>query len=488
MYFVAKVSAGKARKSTPDSGDPSWPGAKKRTQRGPFRGRDLGLRLKGARNTSPGFSRTGPNVRVQPCMGKRSEECHRGVRRFRPVKEMRNSTRLHGRGEIWGQTGRFAYFRRELLLLSCALAPLLSACSKPGSERANLGPQEVLVTEVIQRDVPVVREWIGSLDGSVNADIRARVSGYLVSQNYREGTLVHQGDLLFQIDSSTYEAAMEQAKSAVAQSEANQLQAEQTEKRETQLFEQKVESAQNRDNAVQANVAAKAEVKAQQAALRQAQLNLQFTKITAPVSGIAGIANPGVGDLVGPSDAQALMTMSTVDPIKAYLKISEQDYLKFARRVEQLRDTGGVAPPAEIILADGTLYPHQGKFSAVDREVDQQTGTIRLAALFPNPANILRPGGFVRVRVTVRQILGAILVPQRAVNELQTSYEVAVVGGGNKVEIRSVKVGDTVGTLWVIEEGMRPGERVIVEGAQKVRDGQEVKPMPWTPSAPTKAQ
>jgi membrane fusion protein, multidrug efflux system len=389
-------------------------------------------------------------------------------------------------GEIWDKAGRFAYLP---LLLCCALAPLLSGCSKSSPEAPNFGPQEVLVTEVIQKDVPLVREWIGSLDGSVNADIRARVSGYLIAQNYKEGTLVHQGDPLFQIDSSTYEAAVEQAKSALAQSEANQLQADQTEKRETQLFEQKVESAQNRDNAVQANVAAKAEVKAQQAALRQAELNLQFTKIIAPVSGIAGIANPGIGDLVGPSDAQPLMTMSTVDPIKAYLKISEQDYLKFARRVEQARSVAGeMAPPVEIILADGTLYPHPGKFSAVDREVDQQTGTIRLAALFPNPNNILRPGGFVRIRVTIRNIPGALLVPQRAVNELQTSDEVAVVEGENKVKIRPVKVGERVGMLWVIEEGIKPGDRVIVEGAQKVRDGQLVKPMPWTPSAITKVQ
>src|SRR3984885_14348945 len=283
-------------------------------------------------------------------------------------------------------------------LLCLLILPLLCGCSKKSSPDLNLGPPEVLVTEVLQQNVPVVREWIGSLDGSVNADIRARVSGYLVSQNYKEGTLVHQGDALFQIDASTYEAALEQAKSALAQAEANQLQSEQTEKRETQLFEQKVESAQNRDNAVQANVAAKAEVKAQQAGLRQAELNLQFTKITAPVNGIAGIANPGIGDLVGPSDSQPLTTMSTVDPIKAYLKISEKDCLKFARRVEQARGVAGeMAPPVEIILADGTLYPHQGKFSAVDREVDQQTGTIRLAILFPNPENILRPGGFVRV-------------------------------------------------------------------------------------------
>jgi membrane fusion protein (multidrug efflux system) len=180
--------------------------------------------------------------------------------------------------------------------------------------------------------------------------------------------------------------------------------------------------------------------------------------------------------------------MSTVDPIKAYLKISEQDYLKFARRVEQARRAGEVTPPAEIILADGTLYPHQGKFSAVDREVDQQTGTIRIAALFSNPDNILRPGGFIRVRVTVRNIPGALLVPQRAVNELQTSYEVAVVGEENRVQIRTVKAGDRVGALWVIEEGIKPGDRVIVEGAQKVLDGQLVRPMPWTPSPAAKTQ
>jgi membrane fusion protein (multidrug efflux system) len=388
------------------------------------------------------------------------------------------------------RAGPFGYFVRQFsrrsLLVSCALAPFLSGCSKP--QPPTFGPQEVLVTEVIQQDVPVVKEWIATLDGSVNADIRARVSGYLISQNYKEGAFVHQGELLFQIDPSTYEAAVEQAKSSLAQSQANQLQADQSAKRETQLFEQKVESAQARDNAVQANIAAQAEVKAQQAALRHAELNLQFTRIVAPVSGIAGIANPGIGDLVGPSDAQPLTTMSTVNPIKAYLKISEQDYLKFARRVERDRTAGEMAPPAEIILADGILYPHQGKFSAVDRAVDQQTGTIRLAALFPNPDNVLRPGGFVRLRVTVRHIPGALLVPQRAVNELQSSYEVALVGEENKVEIRSVKVGDRVGKLWVIEEGVKLGDRVIVEGAQKVRDGQRVKPMPWTPSAAPQAQ
>jgi membrane fusion protein, multidrug efflux system len=395
------------------------------------------------------------------------------------------------RPSLLTRQSRLLYYREKagyFSYLLCLLAlPLLSGCSKKSSPELNLGPPVVLVTEVLQQDVPVVREWIGSLDGSVNADIRARVSGYLVSQSYKEGTLVHQGDELFQIDPSTYQAALEQAKSSLAQAEANQLQSEQAEKRETQLFEQKVESAQNRDNAVQANVAAKALVKAQQAALRQAELNVQFTNITAPVTGIAGIANPGIGDLVGPSDTQPLTTMSTVDPIKVYLKISEQDYLKFARRVEQSRTAGELAPPVEIILADGTLYPQRGKFSAVDREVDQQTGTIRLAALFPNPNNVLRPGGFVRVRVTVRNTPKALLVPQRAVNELQTSYEVALVSGADKVETRTVKVGNRVGTLWVIEEGISQGDRVIVEGAQKVRNGELVKPMPWTSSAPAEA-
>jgi RND family efflux transporter MFP subunit len=374
------------------------------------------------------------------------------------------------------------------LLKFCFVLGLLSGCSKKGFEESSLGPPEVLVTDVVQQDVPIVREWIGSLDGSVNADIRARVSGYLISQNYKEGSLVSKGDLLFQIDPSTYEAVVEQSKSAVAQAEANQLQTQRTEERETQLFEQKVESQQNRDNAVQSNAAAKAEVKAQQAMLRQAQLNLDFTRIAAPVTGIAGIANPGIGDLVGPSDAQPLMTMSTVDPIKAYFRISEQDYLKLAGKIEEGRASGESPPPVEIILADGSLYPHKGKFSAVDRDVDQQTGTIRLAALFPNSENILRPGGFVRVRVTVKQMNRALLVPQRAINELQTSFEVVVVGGDAKAEIRAVKPGERVGSLWVIEEGLQPGDRVVVEGAQRVRNGQTVKPMPWIAPIVSKPQ
>jgi RND family efflux transporter MFP subunit len=384
-------------------------------------------------------------------------------------------------------SGRGARRWFEAIFLSTVIC-LSAGCTKPGAGGMSSEPPEVLVTEVQQKDVPIVREWIGSLDGSVNADIRARVSGYLISRNYKEGSLVHQGDLLFQIDPSVYEAAVEQAKSGVAQAEANQLQAQQTEQREVQLFEQKVESQQSRDNAVQNNTAAKAALKAQQAALKQAELNLEFTQVTAPITGVAGIANPGIGDLVGPSDSQPLTTVSTLDPIKAYIQISEQDYLKVAQRIVEDRANPTPAPPAEIILADGSLYPQQGKFSAIDRQVDDQTGTIRLAALFPNPDNILRPGQFVRVRVTVKTVHGALLVPQRAVNELQTSYELAVVGADNKAEIRSVKVGDRIGSLWVVEDGLKPGERVVVEGLQKVRDHEPVKTVEWNPAQSERSQ
>jgi RND family efflux transporter MFP subunit len=380
---------------------------------------------------------------------------------------------------------RFSFGSLVLLAIVAAFA----ACSKSGTNDITSGPPEVLVTEPLQQDVPVVREWIGSLDGAVNADVRARVSGYVISQNYKEGTVVKEGDLLFQIDPSVYEAAVELAKASLAQAEANQLQTEQTEQRETQLFEQKVESAQNRDNAVQSNTAAKAAVKAQQASLRQAELNLEFTKITAPIGGVVGIANPGIGDLVGPSDANPLATISTVDPIKVYFQISEQDYLKVAQeRIDANRTSPAPAPPVQIILADGTLYPPQGKFSAVDRQVDNQTGTIRLAALFPNPDNILRPGQFVRVRVTVRTLHGALLVPQRAINELQTSFELAVIGADNKAEIRTVQVGERVGSLWVVEDGLKPGERVVVEGLQKVRANEPVKPTEWKPEHPAQSQ
>jgi membrane fusion protein (multidrug efflux system) len=358
------------------------------------------------------------------------------------------------------------------------------SCSKSNQAAEILSaPPEVLITEVIQKDVPINREWIGSLDGSVNADIRARVSGYVTSLNFKEGRLVQKGDLLFQIDSTTYEAALEQAKAGLTQAQANQVQSEQTEKREVQLYEEKVESAQNRDNAIQANSAAKAEVKVQEAGVRQAEINLEFTKIVAPLTGIVGITSIGIGDLVGPSDAQPVTTISTVDPIKVYFQISEQDYLKAAESVHTAKSDAASSLPIQMILSNGELYPYSGTFSAADRQVDQQSGTIRLVALFPNAQNILRPGQFVRVRVTTKNIAGALLVPQRAVTELQGGYQIVVVDSENKAQVRPVKVAERVGSLWVVTEGLKLGERVVVEGAQKVRDGQTVKPSPWSTPA-----
>jgi membrane fusion protein, multidrug efflux system len=371
-----------------------------------------------------------------------------------------------------------------LQVLAAGGVALLSSCSKSNQAAEILSsPPEVLITDVVQKDVPVIREWIGSLDGSVNADIRARVSGYVTSLNYKEGGLAQKGDLLFQIDPTTYEAALEQAKAALTQAQANQVQTEQTEKREIQLYDEKVESAQNRDNAIQANSAAKAEVKAQEAAVRQAEINLEFTKIVAPVTGIVGISTPGIGDLVGPSDAQPLTTISTVDPIKVYFQVSEQDYLKAAESIHGDKSNSAASVPIRMILSNGELYSFPGTFSAADRQVDQQSGTIRLVALFPNPNNILRPGQFVRVQVTTRTIAGALLVPQRAVTELQGEYQVVVVDSENKAQVRSVKVGDRVGSLWVVMDGLKLDEHVVVEGAQKVRDGQTVKSSPWSAPA-----
>ena len=365
----------------------------------------------------------------------------------------------------------------------CLVVSVLVGCSKHPPSVPNLGPPEVLVTDALQKDVPVVREWIGSLDGSTNADVRAQITGRLISKDYQEGKLVHAGDLLFQVDPSSFQAALEQAKANLTQAEANQIQTQLTEEEMVGLFEKRVESKQNRDNAVQANTAAKATVKAQQAAVNQAQINLDYCKIKAPITGIAGIANPGIGGLVSPTDSQPLTTISDLDPIKAYFYISEQDYLKVAKWREEHKDSAEAAPPVQLILADGALYDRSGRVAVLDRSVDNQTGTIRLAALFPNPENVLRPGQFVRVRITARTLAGAVVVPQRAVNQLQTSYELAVVGSDKKAEIRTVNVGEQFGSSWVIESGLKPGESVIAEGMQKIKDGEIVKPEPWKPSA-----
>lgn len=336
---------------------------------------------------------------------------------------------------------------------------------------------EVEVVTVTQRDVPVFAEWVGTTEGLVNAKIRAQVTGYLAAQNYKEGTSVKKGDLLFEIDPRTFKAALDQAQAQLAIAKARLGKTELDVKRYRPLAKESAISQQELDDAVQANLAAKASVQAAEASVEQARLSLSFTRITSPVDGIAGSANAQMGDLVGPTQTGDLTTVSTVDPIKVYFPISEQEYLSLAR---DMIKTGGVpqgrAKEIELILADGSVFPHKGEVSFAERQVDVKTGTIRIAVVFPNPRNLLRPGQFGRVRAVMDVRKGAVMIPQRAVLELQGSYRVAVVGPDNKAAIRPVKTGERVDSMWVITSGLNPGERVVVEGIQKVRDGMSVNP------------
>ncbi len=384
-----------------------------------------------------------------------------------------------------------------------------------------VAPPEVEVVPVAQRDVPVYGEWIGTLEGMVNATIKAQVTGYLRQQRYTEGALVTQGQVLFEIDPRPFQAALDQAKGELAkaqgqlgqasaqlvqahaqraQAEANQGKTQLDVNRFTPLAKAEAISAQDLDNAVQDNLAAKAQVAAAQAGIDVAQaaivaakaaveaakaqvataiLNLGFTTIMSPITGIAGIATAQIGDLVGPNSG-TLTTVSTLDPIKVYYTASEQEYLTSVRHHPTATARAAVETQAalELLLADGTTYPYKGTFFVTDREVNVQTGAIRLAGLFPNPGNVLRPGQYGRVRAVTNRQEGALLVPQRAVTELQGRSQVAVVTEANTIDMRTVKVGERVGPLWVIEAGVHPGERVVVEGLQKVRPGMPVHPRP----------
>ena len=342
-------------------------------------------------------------------------------------------------------------------------------------------PPEVLVTEVKQQDVPIYNEYVGQLDASVNATIEARVQGYLTSQNYKEGQPVKKGDVLFQIDHRPFEAALAQAKAAFMQADASAKQAELNGQRNTELFQRHVSSEQERDNAVQAAVAARAQAEAQRAAVEQAQLNLDYTTITAPVDGIAGLVKVQVGDLI--SAGTVLTTVTKVDPIKAYFTVSEQRYSEYSNRYAdpQKRAAHEKELRFELILADGSIYPHEGEMFAADNQVDVRTGSLRIAALFSNPRSILRPGQFARIRVRSEIAHGALLVPQRAVTELQGTYQVAVIRPDNKAHVQPVKMGRRIGSEWIVQSGLHRGDRIVVEGVQKVREGATVSPQPWTP-------
>ena len=348
-------------------------------------------------------------------------------------------------------------------------------------------PPVVAVAPVIQKDVPIYEDWVGTLDGFVNAQIRPQVEGYLLKQDYREGTFVKEGETLFEIDPRTFQAAYDQAKGNLAQYEATLANAKVTVARYKPLAAEKAISQQELDNAETSQRTAQANVEATQAALEKAQLNLSWCKVLSPINGISGIAKAQVGDLINP---QTLMTtVSQVDPIKVYFNPSEMQYMGWVAKhgpINKTIETGAGLEqgPLELILADGSVYGHRGKPFLAGREVDVKTGTIQLAGVFPNPENILRPGQYGKVRIAVETLKGALLIPQRAINELQGVFQVGVVGPDNKVEIKAVQTGPRVGSLWVVQKGLSPGDRVIVEGLQKVKPGMEVKPEAAPAEAP----
>jgi membrane fusion protein (multidrug efflux system) len=439
----------------------------------------------------------------------------------------RNSkTGLKARVAIILNTG-FKQRIAEACAISLIAVALLAAdgCSGAKATSQTPSPPEVEVARVEQQDVPIYSEWIGTLDGLVNAEIKSQVTGYLLNKNYTEGSFVKKGQLLFEIDPRPFQATLDQskgelakaeaqlgqaeaqflqAKAQVSQAEANQGRTQLDVDRYTLLIKKGVITQQVFDNAVQINIAAKgqskaaeagvkaagaaieaarSQVKAAQAAVRTAELNLGFTRIIAPIDGIAGIATVQVGNLVNlmnPNSAP-LTTISTVDPIKVYYTVGEQEYTRSIRNNLLAAGRGAAARKVELelILSDGTVYPRKGEFYIADRNVDQKTGSIKLAGLFPNPGNILRPGEYARVRAITSLRESALLVPQRAVTELQGSYRVAVVGADNKVSIRPVKVGERVGAMWIIEDGLKAGETVVAEGTQKVSADTEVSPKPY---------
>jgi membrane fusion protein, multidrug efflux system len=360
-----------------------------------------------------------------------------------------------------------------------ALSVVLAACAR--KEAPPPPAPEVLVTPVVQKDVPVISEWIGTLEGSVNADIRPKVEGYLLRQFYKEGQVVARNDPLFEIDPRQFTAALEQAQGTLGRAEAQLAKAAKDVERFTPLAADRAISQQELDDATSAERDARAAVAAAQAAVEQAALNLGWTKVTSPIEGIVGLAVFQVGALVGPQSV--LTTVSTVDPIRVTFGISEREYLTRAASINRPNyATTEQGPALELVLEDGSVYPHAGKAARADRQVDVKTGTLTIWGFFPNPGHILRPGQFAKVKAALVVREGALLVPQRAVSELQGGFRVAVVGADGKAEFRTVELGARVGDLWVVEKGLKLGENVIVAGLQYVRPGMAVTAKPVPPA------
>jgi RND family efflux transporter MFP subunit len=359
-------------------------------------------------------------------------------------------------------------------------AAMLASCANPKAESASSPPPHVAVVTVVEQDVPLSSEWIATLDGNVNAQVRPQVSGYLLKRNYQEGAVVRKGQVLFEIDQRPFVAALDQAIAQLMQAEAQLSRAIQDVERDTPLAKDKAIAQSQLDTEVHVMLAAKAGVHSGQAALEMAQLNLQFTRVTSLVDGVAGIASAQIGDLVGPTTL--LTTVSQVEPIKAYFAVSEQEYLGIAYRINNAHgrsqpwnDSSGLS----LTLSDGRTHPVKGTFMAADREVDPKTGTIRLAALFANPGNLLRPGQYGRVRTVTRTLARALLVPERAISELQGQYQVHVIGSDNKVQLRTVKLGERLNGQRIVTAGLKAGERVAADGAQFLRAGTLVTPLPF---------
>ena len=357
-----------------------------------------------------------------------------------------------------------------------------SGCSRKAAE-VGPPPPEVVVAAVMTQDVPVEREGVATLEGFITATINAQVQGYLTSRDYREGGVVKKGDLLFQIDPRPYEAALAQAQGNLATAQANKLKSEADVKRAIRLFERKVISDQERDTYINAASVGNGNVRSAEAAVRQAEINLGYTKITAPIDGIVGIAKAQVGDLVGPGTV-ALTTISQLDPIKAVINLGEQSFTEFLTNHpaadERERYLKGLQ--FDLILGNGALFPHKGEFYAEDRNLDAQTGAIRIELTFPNPGNLLRPGQFGKVRAVIEQQRGALVIPQEAVTEVQGNQTVAIVGNDSTISIRQVTMGERAGGMWQVTKGLKSGEKVVVKGMQKTQPGSPVRVTEWSPS------
>lgn len=370
--------------------------------------------------------------------------------------------------------------RRKVFLLSlCAIPMVLSACAKEAPPVAP-PPPEVMVAQVVQRDVPVIMELVGQAAGSQDVDVRARIEGFLDTVAFTEGTLVRQGQLLYKIDPRPFEAAVANAKANLATWQARLDKSNNDVTRYTPLVAQQAVSQMELDNAVSARDASVAQVDAAKAALDKAQIDLGYTTITAPIAGLVGTTKVKAGNLVGRGENTLLVTISVVNPIFFRAGLAEAEYMKLTRRMKEREAAGEIREktPIELILADGTTHPHKGYLDVVERNIDPTTGTLAMQVKFPNPEMLVRPGQYGRARFESDVKKGALLVPQRAVQELQSIYSVAVVGADNKVAFRNVKVGPKDGSLWVIDEGLNPGDRVVVEGLQKVREGAVVSPKP----------